>query len=257
MYFFNHWRLCYNFRKRSGDENLKSDYEITLDKNFDRALELCSAEHSYDELIGFLKDGNIPEKQFAALEISELKSQEDAGIFLSNLINCDGKIREAVAQKFSEFVGVKECREYFYNYPDILAKATIDINANISRMVIEGLTLMRDNEDFGSGYVSVLLEYINEAFEGLDKIVFRDKKYTINKQLFKLYWCLEGVSFYYKYLPVADLKRVLTKTLEQTEYTVREKAAQIIRNIDDENFSDIKAQILKDDNYYIKRIIGD
>ena len=55
---------------------------------------------------------------------------------------------------------------------------------------------------------------------------------------------------------MADLKRVLTKTLEQTEYTVREKAAQIIRNIDDENFSDIKAQILKDDNYYIKRIIG-
>ena len=80
---------------------MNSKYEKTLDENFDKALELCSNSYFYDDLIEFLKNGNIPEKQFAALEISELKNQEDAGIFLSNLINCDGKIREAVAQKFS------------------------------------------------------------------------------------------------------------------------------------------------------------
>ena len=80
------------------------NYEETLDKNFDKALELCSKDYSYDELIEFLKNGNIPEKQFAAIEIRELKSLEDAQIFISNLINCDGKIREAVAHKFSELV---------------------------------------------------------------------------------------------------------------------------------------------------------
>ncbi|MCR5266553.1 MAG: hypothetical protein K6E29_08195, partial [Cyanobacteria bacterium RUI128] len=121
---------------------MKSDYEKNLDENFDKALTLCSNSYLYDDLIEFLRNGNIPEKQFAALEISELKSQENAGIFLSNLINCDGKIREAVAQKFSEFVGEEKYREYFSQYPDILAKATIDINANISRMVIDGLSLM-------------------------------------------------------------------------------------------------------------------
>ena len=234
---------------------MKSDYEQTLDENFERAMELCSNNFSYADLIGFLKEGNIPEKQFAALEISELKNQDDAKIFLSNLINCDGKIREAVAQKFSEFVLVKEYRDYFCNYPEIFAKSTIDINANISRMVIEGLELMSDYTDFGKQYAQKLVEYIREAFEGLDKIVFRDKKYTINKQLFKLYWCLEGLNNYYKYLDDNTLKPILEQTLKQNEYTVREKAAQIITQLNDDYFESLKSEMKNDDNYYIRRII--
>ena len=72
---------------------MSSNYEETLDKNFDKALELCSNTYSYDELIEFLKVGNIPEKQFSAIELSELNSEADAKTFISNLINCDGKIR--------------------------------------------------------------------------------------------------------------------------------------------------------------------
>ena len=169
---------------------MNSKYEKTLDENFDKALELCSNSYFYDDLIEFLKNGNIPEKQFAALEISELKNQEDAGIFLSNLINCDGKIREAVAQKFSEFIQYFKYQEYFSKFPLILAKSTIDINANISRMVIDGLVYLKDFSEFGQSYTGQLLEYIKEAFDGLDKIIYKDKKYTINKQMFKLYWCL-------------------------------------------------------------------
>ena len=56
---------------------MNSKYEKTLDENFDKALELCSNSYFYDDLIEFLKNGNIPEKQFAALEISELKNQEE------------------------------------------------------------------------------------------------------------------------------------------------------------------------------------
>lgn len=233
---------------------MKSNYENTLDENFDKALTLCSNKYSHNELVEFLKNGNIPEKQYAALMIDSLESESDAKIFLSNLINCDGKIREATAQKFSEFVLVNTYREYFTNYPDILAKSTIDINANITRMVIDGLSLMKDYSDFGEKYANILISYIEEAFEGLDKIVFRDKKYTINKQLFKLYWCLEGLNLYSKYVPTDKLFRILERTLKETEYTVREKAAQILVSQTSPMFNSLKQEILSDENYYVSRI---
>ncbi len=234
---------------------MKSDYEQTLDKNFDKALELCSKSYSNEDLIEFLKSGNITEKQFAALEISELKTQNDAEVFLANLINCDGKIREAVAQKFSEFVNNNKYKNYFSQYPDILAKSTIDINANISRMVIDSLALLNDDNKFGKQYSKQLVQYIKEAFEGLDKIVFRDKKYTINKQLFKLYWCLEGLNNYYNYLDKNTLYNILERTLKENEYTVREKAAQILVKLTESIFEPLKSELEKDNNYYVKRIL--
>lgn len=231
-----------------------SNYEETLDKNFDKALELCSKDYSYDELIEFLKNGNIPEKQFAAIEIRELKSLEDAQIFISNLINCDGKIREAVAQKFSEFVGVNEYRDYFSHFSLIFAQSTIDINANISRMVIDGLVLMQDYSEFAQEYANQLVKYSDEAFEGLSKIVFRDKKYTINKQLFKLYWCLEGLNSYYNYVDREKLGSILEQSLFQNEYTIREKVAQILNNTDlRQKYPSLVEKLSMDENYYVKR----
>lgn len=235
---------------------MNSNYEETLDKNFERACELCSNSYSYEELMEFLKHGNIPEKQFASLEISELKTKEDAKIFLSNLINCDGKIREAVAQKFLEFSLKPEYREYFSVYPQILAQSTIDINANISRMVIDGLALMNGFEKFGKEYSNCLIQYIKEAFDGLDKIVFRDKKYTINKQMFKLYWCLEGLNKYYFYVEPSILKEIIEKSIVQTEYTVREKVAQLLLNKEGEyQFDELIKKIKTDENYYVKNLV--
>ena len=234
---------------------MSSNYEETLDKNFDKALELCSNEYSYSELIEFLKSGNIPEKQFSAIELAELKNEKDAEIFISNLINCDGKIREAVAQKFSEFVEVEIYREYFSKFPLIFAQSTIDINANISRMVIDGLALMKNNNKFAKIYAQKLVEYAEEAFDGLSKIIYKDKKYTINKQLFKLYWCLEGLNNYYNYIDKEKLGYVLEQSVKQTEYTIREKVAQLLSNENlAENYPQIVETLKNDENYYVRFI---
>ena len=233
---------------------MNSNYEKTLDMNFDKALELCSNSYSHEELIEFLKSGNIPEKQYSALQLEKLNSQEDAQIFLSNLINCDGKIREAVTQKFSEFVENQTYREYFANHPDILAKSTIDINANISRMVIDGLATMKEFENFGQQYANTLVTFIEEAFDGLNKIIYKDKKYTINKQMFKLYWCLEGLNHFYKHVPKDKLKYIIETSLSQTEYTVREKAAQLLCNNDLKlEFAELYEKISTDENYYVRQ----
>lgn len=234
--------------------NLK--YEQTLYKNFNKALELCSQSYTNSDLINMLKTGNIPEKQFAALEISELNSQENAKVFLSNLINCDGKIREAVAQKFSEFVLTDKYRKYFYKYPEIFSKSTIDINANISRMVIDGLEYMCKDEEFGSAYAYNLTKYIYEAFDGLDKIIYKDKKYTINKQMFKLYWCLEGLKNYYQYIDEDELLKILSRSSKESEYTVREKSAQILALQTSKKFDSLKQLVKSDENYYVRKLIN-
>ena len=106
-------------------------YEHTLDANFNKALTLCSESYTKEQLLCFLKDGNLPEKQFAALEINSIDSQEEADILMSNLTGCDGKIREAVALKIFQLMqGNPESREFFAKLPaKTYADATIDINA--------------------------------------------------------------------------------------------------------------------------------
>ena len=83
---------------------LNSCYEENLDKNFSKAVNLCETQHSRKDLFNFLRNGNMPEKQFAALEIDRISDSDEAEILVSNLTGCDGKIREAVAFKISELI---------------------------------------------------------------------------------------------------------------------------------------------------------
>ena len=214
---------------------------------------LCSKSYSYEDLFLFLESGNIREKHFASLEIDEIKSKRDAEIFISNLINCDGKIREAAAYKYTEFMHNPKYQVYFSKYPAVLAQSTIDINANVSRMIIKGLYYLKDNGDFGIEYSKRLLVYIDEAFDGINKITYKDKKYTVNKQIFKLYWCLEGLKYFYKYVPQNILYNILSHVMELSEYTVREKAAFLIMQ-NKVSFRLLVERIIADKNYYVRKM---
>jgi len=75
---------------------------------------------------------------------------------------------------------------------------------------------------------------------------------VINKQLFKLYWCLEALRFFYEMVDTQTMLSILKRSAFQSEYTVREKAAQI--SILSENFNSIQTMLRKDDNYYVKTV---
>lgn len=227
-------------------------YEESVDKNFSRAVELCSNNFSRDELFAFLQNGNMPEKQFAALEIDSVQTQQEADILMENLTGCDGKIREAVAFKLGEIV--PDNTDLFLKYPKIFADATIDINANICRMVIDILANLKD-ENFAEIYTNQMYSFMNDAFKQLDSFIFRDKKYTINKQLFKLYWCLEGLNVFFDFLDEENLFPVLKKCSEITEYTIREKVALVLRNdIKTKELLELKQKLKSDDNYYVRNL---
>ena len=235
--------------------DLNTGFYKDLDTNFEQALKMSDVNFSHEQLISMLINGNIPEKQIAALKLECLKSKEEAGILVSNLTGCDGKIREAVALKIRNLLYADSKYLDFFTQADIFADASIDINGNICRLVIDSVALLKKSEDFSNVYTNRILTFIKEAFKELDSFIFRDKKYVINKQLFKLYWCLEALKIFANDLPIEIIFPVLERASKEREYTIREKAAQILVLLDDEIFKDLKFQLQNDENYYVRNAI--
>ncbi len=221
-----------------------------LDTNFEIAYELLEKNFSHSELIEMLKSGNIPQKQIAALKLDTLLDVNDAKILFSNLTGCDGKIREAVALKINQFLKNKMCPFEFFNFPEIFANASIDINGNICRLCVESATFLSDVKNFSKLYTDRIINFSYEALQELDNFIFKDKKYVINKQLFKLYWCLEAIKYFYVYIDDKVLYEILSKSCLQNEYTIREKVAEILRISG--KFPDLYVNLKNDENYYVK-----
>ena len=233
---------------------MNNNFYKDLDINFEQAYKLCSQNFSHEELISLLKNGNIPEKQIAALKFDFVNSETDALALVSNLTGCDGKIREAVAQKIYALSLENNTTKICFSKlsPEIFANATIDINANICRYVIDTIELLKDYKPFIIDYSNYISKFSLAALDELDNFIFRDKKYVINKQLFKLYWCLESVKIIYDYINSETLDEILKRSALQEEYTIREKVAQIIVKYD--SYAEMQNMLKNDKNYYVRAV---
>ncbi len=226
-----------------------------MNENYNLALKLIESDFSHESLIKFLKEGSVIERQFAALTLDNVKSSDEAAILMSNLTGVDGKIREAVALKISEIT--KKSPQYFQDKSiyQIFSDATIDIDGNVCRLAIMSSVNLIDNQDFAKFYAFELIKIIKQALEEISKFTFKDKKYKINKQIFKIYWCLEALIKFYSYVDINKLKEIIKKCSILPEYTIREKCAKLLNiiPIDDDLFI-IKKALLQDDNYYVRAI---
>ena len=232
-----------------------SEYYNDLDSNFNEAYKLCKQDFLHDELLNMLKNGNIPQKQIAALKFDYVNDEKDAETLINNLTGCDGKIRETVAHKINYFlVNYSKTREIFANISaETFADATIDINANICRLIVDSSFLLKDYELFAKTYTNKIVLFANEALKELDKFIFKDKKYVINKQNFKLYWCLDALGGFYDCEDEQTMTELLKKCAIQNEYTLREKTAQII--IKSGKFNNIIEILTNDENYYVRQAL--
>ena len=94
----------------------------SLDENFDLACELSEKDFSHEELINMLNNGNIAERQIAALKFDKVENDVDALALMNNLTGCDGKIREAVALRINQIItSDSNSREYF-NFPLVFGR---------------------------------------------------------------------------------------------------------------------------------------
>lgn len=237
------------------NKNLTDTFHDDLDTNFELACNMSEKDFTHEELLNLLTYGNIPEKQIAALKFDYIHNTNDALALLNNLTGCDGKIREAVALKINTLINSSdEAKKLFSQISaEKFANATIDINANICRLIVDSAELLKNYECFSDLYTEIITKYTIEALDELDKFIFRDKKYVINKQLFKLYWCLEAISIFYENINYDTLKNIIERCASQKEYTIREKIAQIVLNSN--NFKEIKDKLLNDENYYVRQVL--
>ena len=236
--------------------NLNNSYYETLDENFKQALNLCENNYSHSELLEFLQSGNIVQKQLSALKLETINSQKEAQILVSNLVGQDGKIREAVSLRLNEFMSNPKTLVYFEtpeNYQIFLA-AIIDINGNICRNVIGAISHLKDNENFCNQFCQELVILTKDLLGKIEKDDFFEGKYKVNKEVFKLYWCLETIYVFWDKIKFEDLKEIILRTKDIQEYTIREKAAKILtRSFSDPELLKAKEALKNDSNYYVRR----
>lgn len=236
--------------------NLNNSYYETLDENFKQALNLCENNYSHSELLEFLQSGNIVQKQLSALKLETINSQKEAQILVANLVGQDGKIREAVSLRLNEFMSNPKTLEYFEtpeNYQIFLA-AIIDINGNICRNVIGAISHLKNNENFCNQFCQELVILTKDLLGKIEKDDFFEGKYKVNKEVFKLYWCLETIYVFWDKIKFEDLKEIILRTKDIQEYTIREKAAKILtRSFSDPELLKAKEALKNDSNYYVRR----
>lgn len=220
--------------------------------DFEKAVDLSNNEFSYGELISFLKKDSLSEKQFAALTLEEIKSEQDGILFCSNLTGQNGKVREAVSFKLSEFFKSEEITKYLENETNfkIMLDGLMDINGNVCRNILE-----IDNEKFNKYLADNLIPRINIILEDISKLNIDDKQYVISKRNFQLYWALESLFKIKNLMDFNKIKEILYKTSEFEDYTIREKTAKIVSYYQNNDAKKIKNILKNDENYFVKRYI--
>lgn len=231
-------------------------YYATLDENFNSAFNLINADQTHEELISMLQNGNIVERQLAALKLDTVNNQKEAQILINNLTGQDGKVREAVSLKIAELMQNSTTKNFFdveNNYNTFL-DAIIDINGNICRNIISAIVNFKSNKNFCSTFGSELLKRTLKLSEIIKDFDFQEGKYKVNKEVFKLYWYLETIYQFAEILDREELKQILHITKSINEYTIREKTAKILsKNICDDELNEIKKLLKNDTNYYVRR----
>ena len=235
---------------------MNNSYYETLDENFTQALKLYEQDYSHEELIKLLESGNIVQKQIAALRLEGINSDSDADILISNLKGQDGKIREAVSLRLNEFMGQEQFLKFFKNknHYQTYLDAVIDINANICRNVICAISNLKTDEEFCNIFCKKLTDLTFNLLDKIETFNFQDGKYKVNKEVFKLYWCLETIYEFYNKVKFNDLKQILLRSKNIEEYTIREKAAKILSlGFEDPDLKRAQAELKNDRNYYVRR----
>lgn len=226
-----------------------------LKENLNKVVELCETTYETDKIMQILSNGSVMERQVAVLDLTELRSKDDAKILMNNLVGIDGKVRQAVAFKILQLI--PKYKEFFLDeeFYEIFAKSIIDIDSNVCRLDLDAILYLKEYDDFSEYIANRMKDIVFASLDELSKISFRAKKYTSNKQYFKIYWCLETLCHFCSYLDFKDLKEILLKCSVLPEYTIREKCATILKNdFEDYDLQKLKKDLLSDENYYVRNV---
>lgn len=208
--------------------------------------------YNHQELINILHSNDIKLKHFAVLEIEELFSADEAKLLVSNLTGQDGKIREAVAFKISQFINMPLYKELFNDEKifETLLEGVMDINGNVCRYICGNCL---EYNPFRVYLSEKLPDRITKILSKIEELEKNEKQYVLSKRNFQLYWSLEALYSIIEEIEFDRVKDILLRTGEFQDYTIREKTAKILVKLDHKEISEIKEKLKNDSNYYVRR----
>lgn len=239
------------------NNTLETDIKANVEANFNTAMKMSGEEYDYQALISFLHSEKIVEKQLAILELTEIKSINDAELLVSNLVGQDGKIREVVAFKIKELITNAYFKPLFLtqkNY-EIFLEGIMDINGNVCRQIVD-LTYIEGFNEYLCEHLPSKISHIWEEIQKNDFLDAPQKKYVVSKRNFQLYWGLEALYNIVEKIDFNKITGILINCGEFYDYTIREKVARILTKIDNSELYELKAKLKNDENYYVRRYLN-
>lgn len=217
-----------------------------------------------DEAYKALLGENEKIKPYALLNIEKITNKAQTDLILSHLTGRDNPIREACA-----FLLKETCPLEFFSDEksvEILLNSICDINPNVCRFVIE---MISSNEDFNIKLLPPLLARINallvefsiyekEFGAYLNNKMKDHKNHAKNKKLFNLYWLMEALLNipFEKTDFQEEIVKILEKTVNFLDYTIREKTAKILVKIKNPP-NELLQKLKNDENFYVKNCVYD
>ena len=184
---------------------------------------------------------------FSIIDIDKLNSKAEFDEFISNLTNHPTPLREATAYKLEEVYDDKYLDE---NVLNIILRSITDINPNVSRSVC---AVIRNNLKLKAALEEKLIFEINNILNQIPpqkRNNNNNKSHAKNKVYFSLYWLLEALSCCVSGRYDFEIIKILNIAVNFSDYTIREKAAQIamhISNLPQELINSFK----NDNNFYV------
>lgn len=234
-----------DIRKGLSDDNLTIKTDVAYcfnNENFD-----------YIKLVELLNSDSIDLKRLALLNIERIKSSEDAQKLLLCLIDKDTRVREYSSFLIKEHLADYKYRHFFDSESsiDILVNSLKDTNPKVCRNV------------------TLALQHTKNKLTTITKIV----KIIKTKNTFIIYWGLYALENILTFNDVdigsivENITYVISETSNYKEYQIREKAAFIIKTLNqkeiykkyintDNVLSEIKFKLLNDENFYVRNAIS-
>ncbi|MDD3593519.1 MAG: hypothetical protein PHX18_02720 [Candidatus Gastranaerophilales bacterium] len=234
------------------ENNLQSD-EITT------VIKLLNNNISSQGYLEYLLSDDMRLVQVALLNIKRVSSQEEARAIFRILINHPSEIREYCSFLINKLMNDEMQRPFFQQkiFLDILEKAICDVNPKVCRNILEVLRYF----DFRDELFSALIKNANNMVVLLQESN-KQKNHMYTKNSFRLYWNLFGIALLSEYINYNNFREKLLKLIDDTvtcrEYTIREKAALILKKLSRTEvlteFEKYLNLLKNDENYYVKSV---
>lgn len=210
---------------------------------------------SYEKMLEFLKGDDFEQKHFALTFINTFEKDEDIKFFIQNLTGEDTKIRELASFRLNDFISEKNSLMIFLDdEPEILLRAIDDVNPQVCRNICVLLDLSKNK----SYLTQKIIEKILILLEKTKEIKFKSHK--VNKEIFHLYWNFFTLEILITkdFGQIADILKILEQSINYKDYTIRERAAFLVKKLEKEGFSDvgnIAKKLQNDENFYVKKAL--